>query len=48
MRQIKNKDKKMEDLLPCIKEDVIEFTGKVDQFDDITMMGFKYIGAKKG
>ena len=40
----RNSDKTMEELLPIVKEDIEAFTGEADQFDDITMLGFKYIG----
>ena len=41
-----NKDKPMEEILPAIKADIDSFAGKADQFDDITMLGFRYNGPK--
>ncbi len=38
------KDASMEGLLQAVKADQDEFVGKADQFDDITMIGFKYNG----
>ena len=40
----KNKDADMEALLRAVKEDIDSHAGKVDQFDDITMIGFRYDG----
>lgn len=34
----------MEEMCHLVKEDVDKFTGEADQFDDITMLGFKYLG----
>ena len=38
------KDASMEGLLQGVKADQYDFVGKADQFDDITMMGFRYFG----
>ena len=38
------KEASMEGLLQGVKADQEDFVGKADQFDDITMMGFRYIG----
>lgn len=40
----KNKDADMEALLRAVKEDIDSHVGKADQFDDITMIGFRYDG----
>ena len=32
--------------LPAVREDVAKFAGDVEQFDDITMLGFAYYGAE--
>ncbi len=37
----KYKDLEMQDLLPAIRREVDEFVGDADQFDDITMLGFR-------
>lgn len=37
----------MEGLLFTVKQDQQEFVGKADQFDDITMMGFRYNGPQE-
>ncbi|MBQ6623588.1 MAG: serine/threonine-protein phosphatase, partial [Mogibacterium sp.] len=37
----KYKDLEMKDLLPAIRREVDEFVGDADQFDDITMLGFR-------
>ena len=39
-----NKDASMEGLLFAVKCDLDEFVGEADQFDDITMLGFRYNG----
>ena len=44
----KNKDAGMEELLHAVKEDIDVHVGKADQFDDITMIGFRYEGAREG
>ena len=31
----------MQELLPAIRREVDEFVGDADQFDDITMLGFR-------
>ena len=36
----------MSDTLPAVREDVAEFAGDAEQFDDITMLGFAYYGAE--
>ncbi|WP_022777252.1 SpoIIE family protein phosphatase [Butyrivibrio sp. AE3009] len=40
----KNKDVSMERLLPRISRELHEFVGEEEQFDDETMVGFKFIG----
>lgn len=42
-----NKDKSMQELLEGVKDDIDEFVGTAEQFDDITMLGFKYNGMQK-
>ena len=37
----------MSDTLPAVREDVAEFAGDAEQFDDITMLGFAYYGAER-
>ncbi len=37
-------DRSMHDLLQSIREDVSRFAGNAEQFDDLTMMGFRYLG----
>ncbi len=37
-----NKTLPLEKLLPRVREDISDFCGKEEQFDDITMLGFKY------
>jgi hypothetical protein len=32
----------MTELLPVVREDVSDFAGGADQFDDITMLGFHF------
>ena len=39
-----NKDCSMEELLPAVKRDLDEFAGGEQQFDDVTMLGFRYDG----
>ena len=34
-------DLSMTDLLPAVRKDIEDFAGKAEQFDDITMLGFK-------
>ena len=38
------KEASMERLLPRVRRGLTEFVGEADQFDDITMLGFKYFG----
>lgn len=40
----KNKNVKMSELLPAVKEDIDRFVGAAPQFDDITMLGMIYYG----
>ena len=42
-----NKDVSMDKLLPRVKADIDAFVGEADQFDDVTMLGFKYVGKQK-
>lgn len=39
-----NKDLPVEELLKAVKADQDKFVGEADQFDDITMLGFRYNG----
>ncbi len=41
------KDASMEGLLRAVKVDQDAFVGEADQFDDITMLGFRYNGSQK-
>ena len=34
-------------MLPAVRKDIADFVGEADQFDDITMLGFLYLGASK-
>jgi serine phosphatase RsbU (regulator of sigma subunit) len=43
----KNKDVSMDRLLPRVKAEIDDFVGEADQFDDVTMLGFKYVGKQK-
>ena len=36
----------MTETLPAVREDVADFAGSAEQFDDITMLGFAYYGAE--
>lgn len=42
-----NKDADMKTLLLSVKENIDEYVGEAEQFDDITMIGFKYKGPQK-
>ncbi len=42
----RNKDAQPEELLPAMKNAIDEFVGEAPQFDDITMLCFKYKGKK--
>lgn len=46
MIEILNRDRSLspEETLKALKSDIDEFTGNLDPFDDITMLGFKYKG----
>ena len=37
-------DATMTETLPAVRSDVANFAGDVEQFDDITMLGFAYYG----
>ena len=39
-----NRDLPLKELLPVVKKDIHEFAGEAEQFDDITMLGFRYLG----
>ena len=39
-----NKDASMRDLLPAVLADLEDFVGEAEQFDDITMLGFRFNG----
>ncbi len=41
---IEHRDTGMEELLSCVSEDLHTFMGEAQQFDDITMLGFRYFG----
>ena len=41
-----NPDATPGELLPIVKKDIDAFVGEAPQFDDITMLGFKYLGNK--
>ena len=43
----KNPDADPETMLKTVRADIDEFVGDAPQFDDITMLGFKYIGSEK-
>ena len=43
----RHKGESMKDLLSSISEDLNEFVGEADQFDDVTMLGFKYNGMQE-
>jgi sigma-B regulation protein RsbU (phosphoserine phosphatase) len=43
----KNPDAAPETMLETVRSDIDEFVGSAPQFDDITMLGFKYMGAGK-
>ena len=40
----RDKNKTMTEILPDVRADISAFVGKMDQFDDITMLGFSYFG----
>lgn len=40
----RNRDTGMEELLKSVSADLHTFMGGADQFDDITMLGFRYLG----
>jgi serine phosphatase RsbU (regulator of sigma subunit) len=40
----RDKDKPMEEILPNVRQDISDFVGEEEQFDDITMLGFTYRG----
>ena len=42
-----NKDLNMQDFCIAIKQDTERFTGEAVQFDDVTMLGFRYLGGGK-
>ena len=43
----KNPSASPEKMLKTVRADIDEFVGSAPQFDDITMLGFKYMGAGK-
>ena len=43
----RNKAASMKKLLPAVKRDQDKFVDEADQFDDITMLGFRYFGMGK-
>ena len=40
----RDKDLPMEQILPDVRQDISDFAGNAEQFDDITMLGFTYKG----
>ena len=38
------KEKKLSEILPTVRADIAAFAGEAEQFDDITMLGFTYLG----
>ena len=42
------KGETMRDMLPALRQDILDFVGDADQFDDITMLGFAYFGRETG
>ena len=38
------KDKALSTMLPAVRKDIADFAGEAEQFDDITMLGFTYLG----
>ena len=42
-----NKEVPMQEMLLSVKEDLDGFVGKADQFDDITMLGFRFNGPQE-
>ena len=40
-------DAEPETLLRTVRQEVDEFTGEAPQFDDITMLGLKYLGPQQ-
>jgi sigma-B regulation protein RsbU (phosphoserine phosphatase) len=40
----KHKDMSQKDILKYVRRDIKYFVGEEDQFDDVTMIGFKYNG----
>ena len=42
------KSNPMEEVLPAVRQNILDFVGDAEQFDDITMLGFHYIGAAEG
>ena len=41
------KDASMRDTLPAVRQDIADFAGGAEQFDDITMLGLTYFGYEK-
>ncbi len=39
-----NRDNPQEHIIKCIRQDIWAFVGTADQFDDVTMLGIKYLG----
>ena len=44
----RNKDASMEELVPAVIADLKEFSKGAPQFDDITLLGFRYFGSGSG
>ena len=42
------KEVSIADTLPAVRKDISDFVGEADQFDDITMLGFLYLGTETG
>ena len=43
----RNRDLSQKELLPVVRQDIRDFVGKAEQFDDITMLGFHWFGPMK-
>lgn len=39
-----NKDVAMDRILPRVNRSIMDFAGEEDQFDDVTLVGFRYVG----
>ena len=41
------KDEPMSEILPTVRKNIADFVGEAPQFDDITMLGFTFLGSEK-